>query len=113
MDPSLVVIAIEPDAAPLGFGLEHDRGIAHDQLGHLLGAKAGLREQRRNGGESDDGAQVGAWPALAAQAEQRLTPRKVQMRQMKVPHSTQGYPSDARSSRPQARQLIASFSLGW
>jgi hypothetical protein len=81
-------------------------------LGDLFRAEAWLRQQRRNGGESDDGAQLGACPAFAAQASHRLTPRKVQMRQMKVPQSTQGYPSEARSSRPQARHRIASFSLG-
>lgn len=33
------------------------------------------------------------------------------MMQMNVPQSTQGYPSEARSSFPQARQTIASCSL--
>ena len=39
------------------------------------------------------------------------TPRKLQMRQMKVPQFVHGYPSDARSSRPHARQIIASRSF--
>jgi len=34
----------------------------------------------------------------------------LQITQMKVPQSTQGYPSDARSSLPHARQIIASCS---
>ena len=33
------------------------------------------------------------------------------IRQMNVPQSEQGYPSDARSSLPQARQIIASCSF--
>jgi hypothetical protein len=41
-----------------------------------------------------------------------MTPRIEQIKQMKVPHSAQGYPSDARSSFPQARQIMASTSLG-
>lgn len=47
----------------------------------------------------------------ASQRAQRTTPLKVQMRQRNVPQSTQGYPSEARSSRPQERQFMASCSL--
>jgi hypothetical protein len=35
------------------------------------------------------------------------------MTQMNVPQRTQGYPSDARSSRPQARHVIASLAGGF
>jgi hypothetical protein len=34
----------------------------------------------------------------------------LQIMQMKVPQSAQGYPSEARSSFPHARQIIASRS---
>src|SRR3954464_6256901 len=40
-----------------------------------------------------------------------VTPRKLQIRQRKVPQLAQGYPSEARSSRPHPRQVIASCSL--
>jgi len=39
-----------------------------------------------------------------------VTPRKLQMTQMNVPQLSHGYPSDARSSFPQARQIIRSVS---
>jgi hypothetical protein len=39
-----------------------------------------------------------------------VTPLKVQIRQMKVPQPAQGYPSEARSSWPQARHPIPSCS---
>src|SRR6185503_14119455 len=41
---------------------------------------------------------------------QKTTPRNVQMMQMNVPQLSQGYPSDARSSLLQERQIIASRS---
>src|SRR6266550_4227078 len=41
---------------------------------------------------------------------QKITPRNVQMMQMNVPQLSQGYPSDARSSLLQDRQIIASRS---
>src|SRR5437868_7990425 len=37
-------------------------------------------------------------------------PRLLQMMQRKVPHSRQGYPSEARSGLPQKRQIIMSIS---
>jgi hypothetical protein len=54
--------------------------------------------------------QVAARFAASSHARQSVTPRKLQIRQMKVPQLVQGYPSDARSSLPQARQAIASCS---
>lgn len=36
----------------------------------------------------------------------QVTPATLQSWQMKVPHPSQGYPSEARSVRPQARQTI-------
>jgi hypothetical protein len=47
---------------------------------------------------------------FAWQERQRVIPRMSQITQMKVPQSTHGYPSDARSSFPQERQIIASCS---
>ena len=52
-----------------------------------------------------EGAVAFSWQLL-----QRTTPFSVQIRQMKVPQSAHGYPSDARSSLPHARQIIASRS---
>jgi hypothetical protein len=49
--------------------------------------------------------------AFSEQLRQRTTPFSVQMTQMNVPQSAQGYPSDARSSLPHARQIIASRSI--
>src|SRR6476469_10985276 len=47
---------------------------------------------------------------FSAQARHSTTPRMLHTTQTKVPHFTQGYPSDARSSLPQARHVIASRS---
>jgi hypothetical protein len=49
--------------------------------------------------------------AREAQRLQSVTPFMEQTWQMKVPHPWHGYPSDARSSLPHARQFIASLSL--
>lgn len=49
--------------------------------------------------------------AFASQLLHRITPRNVHIRQMNVLHTAQGYPSDARSSFPQERQIIASRSV--
>jgi len=43
-----------------------------------------------------------------SQVLHRVMPRIEQTTQMNVPQSSHGYPSDARSSLPQARQTIAS-----
>jgi hypothetical protein len=55
---------------------------------------------------------IGPVELSAAHCRQSVTPRRLQMRQMKVPQRVQGYPSDARSSRPQARHSIASVAGG-
>jgi ribonuclease HII len=47
---------------------------------------------------------------FAWHVRQRVMPRMSQMMQMNVPQSTHGYPSEARSSFPQERQIIASCS---
>jgi hypothetical protein len=56
---------------------------------------------------------VGAAPGSPAQARQSVTPWKLQMTQMNVPQRVQGYPSEARSSRPQARHTIMSVAGGF
>ena len=48
--------------------------------------------------------------ALSAHPLHLVTPRRLQIMQMKVPQSSHGYPSDARSSFPQERQVIESLS---
>jgi hypothetical protein len=49
-------------------------------------------------------------PDFSAQARQWMIPRMLQITQRNVPQDTHGYPSEARSSLPQARQTIESFS---
>src|SRR5262245_9402263 len=56
------------------------------------------------------GAFAGVPAARREQAAHRTTPRMLHMLHTKRPQSLQGYPSDARSSLPQARQVIASRS---
>src|SRR5690349_18785013 len=53
---------------------------------------------------------AGVAAALREQAAHSTTPRMLHMLHTKRPQSPQGYPSDARSSLPQARQVIASRS---
>lgn len=52
----------------------------------------------------------GSAAAFTAHAVHRSTPRQTHIMQTKVPQSLQGYPSDARSSLPQLRHIIASRS---
>jgi hypothetical protein len=47
---------------------------------------------------------------LAAHAVHNVTPFMEHRRQMKVKHCSHGYPSEARSGLPQARQTIVSRS---
>src|SRR5687768_9438606 len=47
------------------------------------------------------------------QSLHRTMPRRLHMTQMNVPQLAHGYPSDARSSFPQERQIIASRSWSW
>ena len=120
MDPALVAVEVGADPAPLAGGSSTTAGLAQHQLGHLLGAHRGLGEDGSDGGAGDERldiwrcrTQVAAARCLrraASQSRQSVTPRKVQIRQMKVPQLVQGYPSDARSSRPQARHPMASCS---
>src|ERR1700687_4065264 len=76
-----------------------DRGDGGDVLaqcsGQSIGGGAGI-----NGGSG----------RFATQLLHSVIPRKLQMTQINVPQSVQGYPSDARSSFPQERHIIESFS---
>ncbi|HEX2218379.1 MAG TPA: hypothetical protein VHG35_06215, partial [Gemmatimonadales bacterium] len=69
-------------------------GLAEHELAHLLGSQAGLGEQRHDPGPRDDAGQEAvlsvAAGCFAAQSLQRVTPRNVQMRQMKAPQPVQG-----------------------
>jgi hypothetical protein len=74
-------------------------------------------DRRRHGSGFAAGVSAGATPGAVAPASRfawhdrhRVIPRMSQITQMNVPQSTQGYPSDARSSFPQERQTIASCS---
>src|SRR5215212_4858229 len=86
MHPALVAIERGAHTAPFAIGLEDLGGLAEDHLIHLLETEAGTSEDRRDGGAGNErGGHEGA-ASLAAHAAQSVTPRKVQMRQMKVPH---------------------------
>jgi hypothetical protein len=74
-------------------------------------------DRRAHGSGFAAEASVGDAPGAVAPASRfawherhRVMPRMSQITQMNVPQSTQGYPSDARSSFPQERQTIASCS---
>jgi hypothetical protein len=63
--------------------------------------------------EVDPGHGVAVDASVAAFASQRrhsTSPFMLQIWQTKVPHRWQGYPSEARSSLPHRRQIIASRS---
>jgi hypothetical protein len=90
-----------------------DRGFVVDRLHDRPPAGAPAQQEGAVDVEEDQslghgfGAPGGASEA-AAHLAHSTTPLKVHIRQMNVPHFAHGYPSEARSSRPQARQIIAS-----
>jgi hypothetical protein len=87
--------------------------VAHDgHPGPALGV-GGVTDHEAEWSEVDAAHPwTGAWvDALAAQRRQSVTPFMEQTWQMKVPQPRQGYPSDARSSLPHDRQIMASLSF--
>jgi hypothetical protein len=114
--PAMIPIGMGAHTPPFTGALQDGNGFPEHQLGNLLRTHCWRREYRRDRGTSNgrrhgEGAQEGfAGGVGSAHCRQCVTPRKLQSRQMKVPHLAQGYPSEARSSRPQARHSIASCS---
>jgi hypothetical protein len=124
MNPALIGVGAA-NAEPLSIRAENLRAMSKEKLRFLCRRSPRLAKHRRNGpvradvswtqcsGQSINGI---SRPGLAGTSRllshflHFTTPRKLHITQMKVPQSVHGYPSDARSSLPHARQIIASFS---
>jgi hypothetical protein len=112
------------DVQPQPFSLDDQRDVAVKKLRYLGRSYVRLTQHRRNRGDGGDvlaqcsGQSIfsdlvgvkGGSGLLATQLLHSVIPRKLQMMQTKVPQSVHGYPSDARSSFPQERHIIESFS---
>jgi hypothetical protein len=112
------------DAEPQSLSLDDKRDVAVKKLGYLRSPYVRLTQHRRDCGDGGDvlaqcsGQSIfgerlgvnGGSGRFATQFLHSVIPRKLQMMQTKVPQSVQGYPSDARSSFPQERHIIESFS---
>jgi hypothetical protein len=112
------------DVQPQTSALDDQRNVSVKQLRYLGRSDVGLTQHRRDGGDGGDvlaqcsGQSIfgerlgvnGGSGRFATQLLHSVIPRKLQMMQTKVPQSVQGYPSDARSSFPQERHIIESFS---
>ncbi len=88
---------------------------AHDRQARrarVVGRVTDGEPERREVGAHAPGtrALAGVTAARREQAAHRTTPRMLHMLQTNRPQSAHGYPSDARSSLPQARQVMASRS---
>jgi hypothetical protein len=120
--PGVLVRAlhVKPESLPL----DHLRDVPVKQLRNLGRSYIGLAQHwgnRRDGcdalgqcsGQSifvEELGIRGGSGRFARHVLHSVTPRKLQMMQTKVPQSAHGYPSDARSSFPQERHIITSFS---
>jgi hypothetical protein len=112
------------DVQPQPVSLDDERDMAVEKLRYLGRLDVWLTQHRRNRGDGGDvlaqcsGQSIfgdllgvsGGSGRFATQLLHSVIPRKLQMMQTKVPQSVQGYPSDARSSFPQERHTIESFS---
>src|SRR4030088_2364967 len=111
------------DVQPQPFSLDDQRNVAVKKLRYLGRSYVRLTQHRRDCGDCGDvlaqcsgqstgggGGINGGSGRFATHSLQSVIPRKLQMMQTKVPQSVQGYPSDARSSFPQERHIIESFS---
>jgi len=106
----------------IGLAIESDsraRGCVHTVIseGGMDRAPAGAVTQEKSPVDVEEDElplHAGVVPGRlsAAHRRQSVTPRRLQMTQMKVPQRVQGYPSEARSSRPHARHSIASVAGG-
>jgi hypothetical protein len=109
---------------PQPLSLDDEGDVAVKKLRYLGRSYVRLTQHRRNCGDGGDvlaqcsGQSIfgerlgvnGGSGRFATQLLHSVIPRKLQMMQTKVPQSVQGYPSDARSSFPQERHIIESFS---
>jgi hypothetical protein len=111
------------DVQPQPVPLDDQRDVAVKKLRYLGRLNVWLTQHRRDRGDGGDvlaqcsGQSIGRGVGVnggsgrfATQLWHSVIPRKLQMMQTKVPQSAQGYPSDARSSFPQERHIIESFS---
>jgi hypothetical protein len=111
---------VKPESLPL----DYLRDVPVEQLRNLCRSYFGLAQHwcdRRDGcdalcqcsGQSifvEPSGMSGGSGRFVRHVLHKVTPRKLQMMQTKVPQSAHGYPSDARSSFPQERHIITSFS---
>jgi hypothetical protein len=120
--PGVLVRAlhVKPESLPL----DHLRDVPVKQLRNLGRSYIGLAQHwcdRRDGCDALGQCSgqsifvevlgiIGGSGRFARHVLHSVTPRKLQMMQTKVPQSAHGYPSDARSSFPQERHIITSFS---
>jgi hypothetical protein len=122
MNPAAISVSAF-NVQPQAVSLDDQRDVAVKELRYLGRSYVRLTQHRRDSGDGRDvlaqcsGQLIGAGGGVnggsgrfATQVLHSVTPRKLQMTQMKVPQSVQGYPSEARSSFPQERQIIESFS---
>ena len=126
MHPAVVTVRAG-DTQPVAAILLHVHGVTPKELGDLYAGRRRLCEQRRKrhpdratwvlqcSGQlrrgDDGGVSAATLSASSWHDRQRITPRSVHGRQMKVLQSVHGYPSDARSSSPHARHLMTSRSF--
>ena len=103
--------SVEPDP---GGGSEIHAVVPHRSVNRAAAGAVAQEEGPVDVEEDELALHAGIGPVglSAAHCRQSVTPRRLQMRQMKVPQLVQGYPSEARSSRPQARHSIASVAGG-
>ena len=104
-------LAVETDSRPRG---EIDAVISERSVNRAPAGAVAQEECPVDVEEDELPLHAGVEPVVlsAAHCRQSVTPRRLQMTQMKVAQRVQGYPSEARSSRPQARHSIASVAGG-
>ena len=114
LTPSLLLEAVRDVARATGeVALRHFRRDLKVEW-KADGSEVTVADREAEGREVDArahaGGAAGGFDAPARQSAQVVMPRIVQMLQTKRPHPSQGYPSDARSSRPHERHVMASRS---
>jgi hypothetical protein len=97
MDPTVIVVVMSTYPDPVSLPLYHRCGLAQHELVALFGADRWLSREWSDGAQDYDRRHDSKPPqllcgggALLWQSLQRVTPRKLQIRQMKVPHFAQG-----------------------
>jgi hypothetical protein len=96
MDPSVVVVVVSTYPEPLSLATHQRCSLTQYELVALFGADRWLSGEWSNGGQGYDrrhretAQALGCGGVLPWQSLQRVIPRKLQIRQMKVPHFAQG-----------------------